>query len=174
MRRFWLILLALATFTAITPVALADSIQVGSSFTVSGTIQPGTLSTDPTFLQVFAFGGTGTFSDIGFQTISTSNIALNQNIIGDTFKITASDGKVITFTVTSVTLGPDNSASGVGTLTDTGYDSNPWATWSEKVDQNGNVSFTFDTVAATPEPANLALLGTGLLALAGILRRRFS
>jgi hypothetical protein len=40
-------------------------------------------------------------------------------------------------------------------------------------DTLGTVNFTTDVTAATPEPSTFALLGTGILGLAGAARRKF-
>jgi hypothetical protein len=60
-----------------------------------------------------------------------------------------------------------------GTATLTGFDPTP-GMWTVTVNQFGNLvgSFSASTVATpTPEPTTLAILGTGLLGL-GFLRRR--
>ncbi len=52
---------------------------------------------------------------------------------------------------------------------------NPFASVGENEEDPGTwtVSSTDPTPAATPEPSSIALLGTGALGLAGMLRRRF-
>lgn len=172
MKRYSLVLLALAIIVALAPAALADTIQVGSSFSVSGNLN-NLNSTTPTLTNVHAFGGTGTFADVTYFPVPAANISLNSGVVGDNFTITV-NGKVINFVVSTVTFGPDNTAWGIGTLTETGYDPIN-ARWSETIDsKTGKLTFAFDTNVDTPEPGSLGLLGTGLLTLAGILRRRFS
>jgi len=55
-----------------------------------------------------------------------------------------------------------------GTTTQTIY-----TYWNqEKVDHVGNIHLGVTKFAATPEPGTLGLLGTGLVAIAGLLRRK--
>jgi hypothetical protein len=179
MKQLSLALLALATALAIAPAALADTIAAGSSFTVSGNI-PNLLSSTPTLTHVEVSAGSGTFADINDSFLTSaqvsSDISLNSSVVGDTFTVPVgdvSDGKTITFTVGTVNFGANNSASGLGTITDTGFTTITNAYWSESINSAGNISFTFDTTAPTvPEPSSLVLFGTGLLGLAFVAFRK--
>jgi hypothetical protein len=179
MKKLFLALLATATALAIAPAAMANTIAPGSSFTVSGNI-PNLSSNTPTLTNVSVAGGSGSFADINNAFLSTadvsSDISLNSSVVGDTFKVPVadvSDGKTITFTVGTVNFGALNSASGLGTITDTGFTTITNAYWSETITSGGNISFTFDTTAPTvPEPSSLVLFGTGLLGLAFVAFRK--
>lgn len=61
-----------------------------------------------------------------------------------------------------------NGHMATGTVTETIY-----TYWNqEKIDHRGNIHLGTLSIASTPEPSTLGLLGTGLVAVAGALRRK--
>ncbi len=89
------------------------------------------------------------------------------NLVADTFTVADNVGDS-----SSDAIGADSqqtfSLAGSG-ITSVTISSANQANWDFAID---NVTFTPGTVAATPEPSSLALLGTGLAALARFGRRR--
>ena len=102
------------------------------------------------------------------------------------FTVTSSGGTTFAFWMTDYdatysvdTTGCTNatclSISGDGFFTGTGYDQTPgtFTFTSQLTDGQSSTTFSASTIA-TPEPSSIALLGTGMLAAAGALRRRLA
>lgn len=178
--KFTTTFLALASLFILAPIAAkADTID-NYSFSVPITAS---LFPNPFAGQTY----TGTFQ-VDEQTGDVTNFSTN--LLGGSY--TASDlGNVAAFTsalVTSLHFGltinaPDGSHSsgfttGLNPLQIANLGLNPnnyfaYLNTSNFIQGGGTPVFTLQAPAATPEPSSLILLGTGILGLAGVGRRKF-
>jgi hypothetical protein len=165
MRRVALLaLLALALPTA----ALATSVTDYEGFadlshpaTVTGSVSSGSLSVSFSELSI-----NGAAVGAGTVTISITTAA-NGNITGGTVNVwNSSNVSLFQGTFSSGTASQTN-----GTLTISGITTGG-VTVAGLVNVNGSTWVGSSETVVTPEPGTLGLLGTGLVGLAGIIRRK--
>lgn len=152
------------TSNAVSPFTLAPSSDTLSFRALNATVAPG-----------------GTFDLLGTFYIGNSFIP-NQVVpftFQDTFTVNGI-AKVLTFSGTdSITTGPDTlniAALGPVAFGDTTLSFDSFTTSGNYVGERRSVDLTgtTGTLPATPEPSTIALLGTGLLGVAGVMRKRFA
>lgn len=139
-----------------------STIVVGASNTISGS-----------FLSLLTAGESGTItSPINYMNYSSQSPA--QVVFGNG----AVDFTITNLTeVTSASNTPNFAIfTGTGMVTSNvaGFASAPASlTFSTQGAGDTTFSATVDTISAVPEPSTLAMLGTGLIGIAGIAKRRF-
>lgn len=137
---------------------------------------PGNWGVDGTNGPYFlGFNGGPSYSITALFSSAVSNLFLdvsrtNGSQAGDTFTIAAFNGTTL-LTSQTITFNPINSWTTVN-LAASGITSVAWSGSGQGFHPYGVDNIKFDVVTATPEPASMILVATGLVGVFGAARRR--
>lgn len=182
-----LALVAVALIAATAPRANADSITVtdnGATFVIDYTLSGGTLSitgftlngvsSGKLFLVGVSTGGTITSNTSLFSTPKHLEGPVTDE--GSEVKNSGGNGESFPIGTFTISGSPSNIFFHIG-----GFSNSTCSIWIEGplgggtgTDVSGLNMCGSGTTTITPEPGTLGLLGTGLLGIAGLVRRRFA